>query len=139
VSTAFYITPFDPKAWENPNDTNPKPTSDLHIEPAVYREKLKERWNEIVFFTSSPFPLEWELPPESNQYSGLSGQLENHQIVSFGTGPKKSFLDFILWHRSFVPEQYQLFLFHSSAWFDSLILTMKTTEQDIINFTGIVS
>jgi hypothetical protein len=137
VSTTFYIAPFDPKAWEDPDDTNPKPTSDLHIKITEYSEQLQQRWPEITF--SHWFPINWQLPPESGQYSGLSGCLqENQQIVSFGTGPKQSFVDYILWHRSFVPEHYQLFLFNSSSW-DSLILTRNTTEQDIIDFTGIIS
>jgi hypothetical protein len=137
VSTSFYIAPFDPKAWENPDDTIPKPTSDLCIKRLEYREKLLERWSEITFSHESL--LAWRLPLESGQYSGLWGLLQdNQQIVSFGTGPKKSFVDFILWHRSVVPEEYQLFLFNSSSW-DSLILTRTTTEQDIIDFTGIIS
>jgi hypothetical protein len=79
------------------------------------------------------------LPPESEQYSGLICCLQkNQQIVSFGTGPKKSFIDFILWHRSVIPEQYPLYLFNSSSW-DSLLLTKDTTEQDIVDFTGIIS
>ena len=137
MSTTFFITPFDPKAWEDPDDTSPKPTSDLCIKPSEYREALLLRWPEITF--AHEYPLRWELPPETEQYAGLWGQLQdNQQIVGFGTGPKKSFIDFILWHRIIIPAQYQLFLFNSSSW-DSLILTRDTTEQDIISFTGIIS
>lgn len=137
MSTSFFIAPSDPKVWENPDDTSPKPTSDLQIKHSEYSEKLVDRWDDIRFIHGTE--LEWELPFESGQYTGLWGLLQhNQQIVNFGTGPKQSFLDFILWHRSVVPEQYPLFLFNSSSW-DSIILTSSTTEQDIINFTGIIS
>lgn len=137
MSVMFFIAPFDPKAWEDPDDFTPKPTSDLRIEPSEYHQKLVERLSEINFVSGSL--IRWELPPESKEYAGLWGCLqENQQIVSFGTGPKKSFIDFILWHRSVIPEQYPLYLFNSSSW-DSLLLTKDTTEQDIVDFTGIIS
>jgi hypothetical protein len=133
----FFIAPFDPKAWEDPDDFSPKPTSDLRIEPSEYRQKLAERWPKINFIHLTP--TGWELPPESEGYSGLRGWLQkNQQIVSFGPGPDKSFIDFVLWHRSVIPEQYPLYLFNSSSW-DSFFLTKDSTEQDIIEFTGIIS
>lgn len=136
MSTTFFILPFDPKAWEDPNDTSPKPTSDLRISREDYRQALINRWEGITLPSYSD--LSWELPPESREYGGLHGYLqENQQIVSFGTGPKQSFIDFILFHRSFVPEDYELFLCNSSSW-DRLLLTKATTVQDIIDFTGIV-
>lgn len=138
MSIMFFIAPFDPKAWEDPDDFSPKPTSDLRIEPSEYHQKLVERWPEINFNHLSPTEG-WKLPPESEHPSGLRGWLQkNQQIVSFGKGPTKSFIDFILWHRSIIPEQYPLFLFNSSSW-DSLLLTKDTTEQDIVDFTGIIN
>jgi hypothetical protein len=138
MSTTFFIAPFDPRAWEDPEDTSPKPTSDLSINPSEYRAKLLERWPQMTFIHTLPV-LNWELPLEDGEYSGLSGHLQtNLQIVEFGTGPKKSFVDFILWHRSVIPEQYPLYLFNSSSW-DSLLLTNDTSEQDVVDFTGMVS
>ena len=141
MSTTFFIAPFDPKAWEDPADTSPKPTSSLRINVQSYRKGLANRWEGITFSTSTQTGclLLWWLPCESNEYGGLEGCLQsNAQIVGFGTGPKKSFMDFILWHRSFVLDEYELFLFNSSSW-DSLKLTRNTTEQNIVDFTGIVS
>jgi hypothetical protein len=141
MSTSFFITPVDPKAWEDPNDTSPKPTSDLWIDVQTYREGLARRWEGIIFRNSdaSRMKLSWELPLEEKWYGGLQGDLhEDQQSISFGTGPKKSFIDFILWHRSFVLDKYLLFLSNSSSW-DSLKLMRDTTEQNIVEFTGIVS
>ena len=140
MSTSFFITAVDPRAWEDPDDTSPKPTSDLRIDVQLYREGLACRWEGITFLNSdaSHMKLSWELPLEEKECGGLQGDLhEDQQSVSFGTGPKKSFIDFVLWHRSFVPEKYPLFLSNSSSW-DSLKLTRNTTEQDIVDFTGIV-
>jgi hypothetical protein len=54
--------------------------------------------------------------------------------VSFRLGA--NFLDFILWHREFVPEDHDLFLFNSSSW-DSLRLTLNTTREEVQQFTGL--
>lgn len=134
MSTRYFIAPFDPKAWEDPNDTSPKPTSDLSIEPRAYRKALVERWHDVTL--SNTVGLSWELPPEAGEYGGLQGSLQsNNQIVSFAAGPKQSFIDFVLWHRRFVPEKYPLYLFNSSSW-DSLKLTSETTAPDVAEFAG---
>jgi hypothetical protein len=143
MSTHFFIGPFPAELWKNADDTSPEPTSNLRIDPALYRNELLRRWPNIFFYSQSSTPdydhLKWELPPESHEYSGLWGVLQrNGQYVEFGTGPKRSFLDFILWHRSFVPSQYPLYLFNWSSW-DSLLLKPESTGDDIVQFTGIIS
>jgi hypothetical protein len=142
-STHFFISPFPAELWKDPDDPMPKPTSDLRIDPALYRDGLLQRWPEIFIYSPSSTPeydyLKWELPPESHEYSGLWGVLQrNGQYVEFGTGPDRSFVDFILWHRSFVPPQYPLYLFNWSSW-DSLLLNPDVTEDEIVQFTGIIS
>lgn len=142
MSVRFFITPYDPATWKDENAHIEKPTSDLSIDVSKYAQELRKRWpNAEIHLTvvddDLTYLLDWRLPPESG-VSGLPGQLQNdHQVVSFGTGPKDSFLDFILWHRAFVPSYYQLFLFNSSSW-NSLELKMDTTKRDIGSFVGIV-
>jgi hypothetical protein len=140
MSTSFYIGPIDVSVWvEAPDDA--KPTSDLRIDAAAYADALSTRWLGLGIAQNamSHCVLYWELPPESLESSSLAGQLFNdHQIVSFGTGPKRSFIDFILWHRTQVPDDVPLYLFHSTGW-ERLELTSQTTEQDILAFTGLVA
>jgi hypothetical protein len=140
MSTSFYIGPIDISVWmEAPDDA--KPTSDLRIDAAAYEEALVARWPDLGVAQNamSHCVLYWELPPESGEYSGLTGQLFNdHQIVNVGSGPKRSFVEFIMWHRAFVADHYPLYLFHSAGW-ERLEITAQTTEQDIIDFTGILA
>ena len=43
-----FLSPRDPRAWEDPDDTSPKPTSDLRIDVQLYREGLACRWEGIT-------------------------------------------------------------------------------------------
>ncbi len=141
MSTKFFIAPYSPAAWKSEDNTTDKPISNLRIDATEYYKYLLGKWKDATIH-SQPSPgclLEWSLPLETGEYIGLEGCLqENQQIIEFGTGPKKSFLDFIISHRGFISDEHQLYLFNSSSW-DSLELTSSTTEQDIINFTGIIS
>lgn len=132
MAVAFFIAPYEPMSSE-------KAPSDLRIDPFEYQEKiLGRRPNaEIETTPDSSEGLSWRLPSEGN-ISGLRGRLQgNQQVVEFGTGPKSSFVEFILWHRALVPASYQHFLFNSNSW-DRLELTPDTTGQDIVDFTGVV-
>ena len=44
MSSWYFVTPYDPKAWEDPDDTSEKPTSDLKIVSKDFREALLEHW-----------------------------------------------------------------------------------------------
>jgi len=141
MSTKFFIAPYSPAAWKSEDHTTDKPISNLRIDVNEYYKHLVGKWKDAIIH-SQPSPgclLEWSLPLETGECIGLEGCLqENRQIIEFGTGPKKSFLDFIISHRGFISNEHQLYLFNSSLW-DSLELTSDTTKQDIINFTGIIS
>jgi hypothetical protein len=132
--------PYDPKAWENPDDTTEKPTSDLQIDRELFRAKLLEHWGESRF-SEAPAWTYWRLSHEADPLgSSMEVNLQaNQQIVSFSSGPKHVFLEFIQWYRAFVPAEYALYLSNSSSWWDSLLLTPETTEQDIVDFTGIIA
>jgi hypothetical protein len=98
MSTSFFITPFDPKAWEDPNDTSEKPTSDLQIDRDLFRSKLLEHWTDSRFRESGSWS--WFL---HNEKDIIGGDLwlhlqQNGQIVSFNPAPKHVFLEFILWY-----------------------------------------
>lgn len=140
MSNSFFIGPIDVAVWMDAPDDD-KPTSDLRIEPAAYERALVARWPDVGIAQQviSHCVLYWELPTEAGQPTGLPGQLFNdHQLVSFAAGPKQSLVDFVLWHRSYVPSHYRLYLFHAEGW-ERLELTPTTSEQDILDFTGITA
>jgi hypothetical protein len=142
VSVSWFILPYDPKAWEDPDDLSPKPTTNLRIDPKLYETALRERWPKAEIHgpaQGSRMVLTWRLPvpPEmEGNFSGLRGDLHDDcQVISFGRGPNENFFGFIMFHRSFVPQDFHLFLLNSS-YFDRLELKQDTTEEDIIQFTG---
>ena len=138
MSVYFFITPYDPKAWEVAEDKSEKPSSELTIEHDFFGKKLLEHWtSDRCLKTVSGY---WILTHLEDQVGGgLEVHLQgNQQVVSFNPGTKNIFLEFILWYRHFVSAEFPLYLFNSSSW-ESLLLTVKTTERDIEKFTGVIS
>lgn len=135
MSVTFFIGPFDPALWADGPPTEP-PISNLCIDSQDYGRKLRKHWpyaNVYIPPVPSSFLLRWELNEPDRR--GILGGLQNQHYVSFGWAGV-NFIEFILWHRSVIPAIYSLFLFNSSSW-DYLELKLDTTEQDIVDFTGI--
>src|SRR5260370_38882813 len=132
MSTYFFIAPYDPSAWKDPDASTQQPTSDLTVEPQQSALAILKRWPLVqIQPAAGAHPLTWLLPSGRPGLGRLRGHLHrNLQVVEFGTGPKEIFLDFILWHRTCVADHSSLFLFNSSAW-DSLVLTLQTTKLDL--------
>ncbi len=135
MSTKFYIAPYKPSDWENQG-------SDIKINSDHLQDAINTRWIAATFKDKNLdrfYELEWRLPPENNSFAGLWGGLrKDMRTVEFDTGPKRSFIDFILWYRSYISSQQVLYLFNSSD-LKSLELKTEVTEEDIVKFTGIVS
>jgi hypothetical protein len=141
MSSSYFITPYDPKAWEDPDDDREKPSSDLKIYREQFRSALLEHWGPKRIREDKNTAINsWLLTnPQDAEDVDLEIRLqENYQVIECGNFPKHAILEFVLWYRRFIPATYPLYFFHSSAW-DSLVLTTDTTEQAIIDFTGIVS
>jgi len=142
MSVNFYISPYNRLIPETLNYQN-KNINELKINFEDYRNAILTHWplTKVEMPPKSdglPALCHWILPSQLEGFSGLRvALLLNLQVVVFGTGPKKVFLEFILWHRNFVPANYPLFLFNSSST-DSLKLKNDVKEQDIIDFTGII-
>jgi hypothetical protein len=140
MSIVFYIASYPPSKWAESNFSHVERLDGVIVDVNQYRKALELRWAAVSF--QSPldrnYVLEWTLPPSRLGFAGLQGQLSaNGQIVTFGSGPKESFLDFILWHRSFVPTESNLYLF-SSISNQALLMESGISSEEIINFTGIV-
>ncbi len=140
MSTTFFMAPFDPSTWSQPADSVERTTSDLYLDPVDYRDAMCRRWADAsISFNCEACSLEFELPLVSAEYAGLRGCLQsNLQVVDFDTAPQKSFVDFILWHRAYVPKDFPLYLFNAASW-DSLLLTRQTTGVDVIEFARIIA
>lgn len=140
MSTTFFIAPFDPSTWNYSDEPALVVSGDLCVDPVDYRDAMCKRWLEASFsFNCEACSLEFELPLETVDYAGLHGCLHaNLQVVDFDTAPRQSFVNFILWHRAYVPGQFPLYLFNAASW-DSLLLTRQTTEADVLEFTGIIA
>lgn len=130
MSVSFFISPFDPALWEQ-GEPDLYPTSALRIDPKEYSREILHRFPYSTEHSSE----EWSWSLDDPIGPGASILLHSdRQIVSFSLGT--NFLDFILWHRGFVPAEHDLFLFNSSSW-DSLLLTQNTTREEVRQFTGL--
>jgi hypothetical protein len=142
MSVMYFLAPFERHKWieaSNINEINS--LSNLHINPTDYAKALSEHWPSIKFVKvkqdhDADFALTWELPEYQKGYAGLRGELYfNLPVVSFSRASKESFVDFVIWHRIFVPAHYPLYLFDSSSP-QSLEIGSSTTADVISNFVG---
>jgi hypothetical protein len=132
MSISWFITPYDPKHWEDPDDASEKPTSDLAIEPQDFYRYLEKHLPGIV--PHVPYETTYEL--RSGDRTEVYVSLYHHyQIISLSNNPIPAFFDFILLYRAYVPATYRLFYFNSSSW-ESLELKPETTKRDIRYFMG---
>ena len=122
MSTLFIATSKPPELDEAAN---------YRIDPLEYIRLMKLRWPyaKVVFVNNEYYEYNWEL----NQHDrlGLLGGLQsNRLVVSFNSNPHEDVIEFILWHRDFVPTDIPLFLFNTNL---GLLyeLRPKVTGQDL--------
>lgn len=86
--------------------------SDYEINVELYQTAMRQRWvyANIISLTDTPYALSWELN-EANSRGILGGLQTDRKTVSFGITHLDSAVDYILWHRQFVPKVVQLYLF----------------------------
>ena len=140
MSVTFVIAPYLPGKWAEIGYSYTEPIDDFAIDTTAYQEQIRLRWPNVELHKpeNKNYSMEWILPPSRPGFAGLQGRLSvSRQIVVIGTGPKESFLDFILWYRSFVSSEDDLYLF-GSGYEDALHLKPNTTEQDVVDYSGIV-
>jgi hypothetical protein len=124
--TAFFIAPYEPLTWASTS-------SDLEIDPDWYKRQLLKNWPNIEFFqpTTKYYVLSWRFPSTAEGSGSLAGLQENLQVISMSA----PFEEYIVWHRSIIPDDYTLYLFNESS-SNSLELTSKLTIEDIEQFVG---
>jgi hypothetical protein len=136
MSVTFFIAPFDPQLWRQDTPTH-ELAAHLTIDLEQYATTLRQQWphlQEVHPPPDSPFPVYWHL--NEAQMRGIEVQLNpNFPIVSFKRHDV-NFVDFILWHRQFIPQDYPLFLFNDSGWPERLPLSPTTSRQAILDFCG---
>jgi hypothetical protein len=135
MSVTFFISPFEPKLWQS---GQPEPTSSLHIDFADYRENLLARWPHTREYDSALFAggVHWSI--DSQYVHGADISLDTTcQHVACGRGGA-NWLEFILWHREYVPDEHKLYLYHTSDVTDTLLLAPDTTKQQLADFIGLL-
>ena len=130
---SFFILPYEPSQWETVK-------SDLSIDPKQYHELLQKQWPYAKIYvppSDSTYVLRWELNRESEP--GSSGGLQrDQQVVSIVPISRSSLLEFILWHRGIIPEEFPLFLSWEVSR-ESMEITSDITEKNITAFAGLVN
>jgi len=104
-------------------------TIEYRIDPDAYTDQMRHRWPYAeVARVSGIYVLWWELNHE-NRLGPQGGLQSNRLVVSFGNAPEEDAIDFILWHRGFVPEDVPLFLFDESLYLTFEISSEITREE----------
>jgi hypothetical protein len=130
MSSRFYITPYDPASWRDPDaDESTRGQSDLYVKTNDFDKQIRQRWPEAVASRGS-----WQFVYPDGQ--GILGSFTggDNQIVALEVG--RGFNEFVHWYRSYIPSKYPLFLFPEGEW-ESLELNFSTTLGDIANFAGL--
>ncbi|MCL4249849.1 MAG: hypothetical protein KJ065_17010 [Anaerolineae bacterium] len=106
--------------------------SDYLIDVELYSSAIRQKWKsaKVVTPPGGTYVLEWELNEEHSL--GLLGGLQSdRRTVSFGINYFDNALDYILWHREYVPNDVVLYLFDANL---DLIhrLTTETSRDELI-------
>jgi len=127
MAIRYIITPYDPKLWMIESiEKFGEPVSDLSIHRKSFLYQARKVW---WYITDS---LTLIVDDEPSLYcSFIQQQLLYIEIVN-----GKKFSEFIHWYRSYVPDNYELYLFREGDW-DSLKLTKDMTAQDVSAWTGL--
>jgi len=136
MSITWFVTPYDPKHWQDPLDRGKKPTSDLHVDGSEFYQFARSRVPELVDYNPGASFSMYKISNDDGTTLRVN-LYQGNQIISLDNTPTPPFFDFVLAYRAFVSAQYPLFFFNSSSW-DSLQLTSKTTKQDLRKFMGYV-
>jgi len=119
--STFFISPFKPPVWVG--------ETDLQISTDEYATKLKELWFDVIIKpgNSNDYSIHWELKRDG-KYQIMGGLQTNHNVVSL-EGNKEYIAEFVVWHRTYVPSKYRLYVFHESLAVNFEIESGKTVQE----------
>ncbi len=138
MSIIYFLAPYERQKWLEAHEFQSSDIlSDLEIDPIDYSKALSERWPSVQFIhNDANFALTWELPENRQGFVGIRGNLySNLQVVSFSRAFQESFVNFVLWHRRFVPPRYRLCLFDTGSP-QSLEITLDARDDVLSRFVG---
>jgi hypothetical protein len=126
VTIRYVITPYDPILWSDEEllEKYGEPVSDFKINLKAFLIEARKVWH----ITNT---LTLMVDDEISLYFGFI----DDQTMSIEIEQAKKFSEFIFWYRSYVPQNYELYLFREGNW-QTLKLTKDTTPQDISAWTG---
>src|SRR5258708_5801833 len=117
MSGVFFITPYDPKDWQDHN-IGEVPQIFL-IDIQIFGAELRKSWPDAEIRFPAPddsVTIYWDLSP-----AGLSGSLfPDHQTLTIVRGIQQNLVEFINWYRLFIPSQHKLYLFRDYS-FERLV------------------
>lgn len=103
------------------------------IDPEEYKKALLLRWEDIVFHDPpSNFFLSWSLPIPETDGGRSSFNLDDNTVVF---KLYDTFEEFVLWHRSVIPEPRHL-LFFLEGIFTVFEIKLTTSAADVKRFVG---
>jgi len=130
--TTFFVAPYRPEDRESIDSKTIQTTSHLIIDSVEYKNLLQIKWSGIRISQSSEYVLlEWFFPVMDGWAGPIGGLDKDKQTIFLDT----PFEEFFLWHRSIIPDEYKLFLFHDGSW-KNLELKPDTGLEEIQQFCG---
>jgi hypothetical protein len=102
------------------------------IDPEEYKKALLQRWEDIIFRDPpANFLLSWSLPiPETG---GRSYHNLDDNTVVFNL--YNTFEEYVLWHRSLIPEERHLYFFLEGI-FIPFEIKLTTSAEELKHFVG---
>ena len=118
----YYITPYRPLEWSD-WEKRLELSKTLRIDPDWYKDQLQKQWPNIEFYDpiSKISVLLWRSPdlPVSFLHSNLYTVVLDDPDTAF-----------FVWHRSIIPNEYQLFVWNESGEEDVVELDTGMTEEE---------
>jgi hypothetical protein len=128
MATRYYITPYNPILWIDENSSGVEST--LAINFSDFSQAAQAEWSTYKSYPRFSWSISFEGGVEV--YGGFRGA--GNQILAL-EGWDIRFNRFVVWYRSYISSEYQLFLFAEESW-NALELTNETTDTDVGQFTG---
>jgi hypothetical protein len=137
VMSKFFLTVNHPDNWPDRWSEN---LSDFKVNPDSLVLDLKRNWPEFEVVISSNENeasklVYWE-QMDNDENSYFEGNLlSDYQTIVLSSGPRRLFVEFVIWWRRYVPDKYEIWLYEEDR--DEVLSIVPTiTETDIVSYSG---